>query len=441
MSRKVTLSMLRARLRTRGRAKDRVFYLDLRHEDFGQLGRVTLHDPRHPKWPNKGRTTADEAEAKRWLEEKYLSWIRTRLATDPCGPVTTEEACDVYIAALTQKFGPDYNTVVNRRSVFNVHVKPALGALPLTSLDAPRVRPFLENLEVVRRKHGKVWKEPAGFRTRTNVRTALQALWNHFHEDIPAPFGQIRLENDDLRRRRIEARDRGDLFLDETPSTYSPDEVLEILAHAMVYDRQVLSRPNLAVKTILNTAEVIAAQLGLATRIEELMPIRWGQILDDLGLVRIPGTKNDNAWRWAPIQDGVRPWIERLRTYSANPAPSDYLVRTDPRPSGKGRKPSGSTYQSRVERVLTRAGLKYPRKLTHIFRATHITWATGNGYPDDRLKRWVGHADPKEGATGLYRDPDKLARMLTVRDRTYLVGLPTPEECEERAREIMRGPK
>ena len=151
MSRKITFSMLSARLRTRGRAKDKVQYLDLRHEDFGHLGRVTLRDPRHPEWPDRGRTTADKKTAERWLEEKYLSWIRTQAATDSEEPGTVAEACDEYIADLTRKFGPDYNTVVNRRSVFNVHVKPALGSLPLTAMDARRVRPFLESLKVVRR--------------------------------------------------------------------------------------------------------------------------------------------------------------------------------------------------------------------------------------------------------------------------------------------------
>ena len=444
MSRNITLKSLSARLRMRGRAKDKVWCLDLRQEAFGMLGRLTLRDPGHPHWPKKGRTTSDQKTAERWLEERYLSYVRAEAALKAGGgsgtPAMITEACDRFIADLSKTLGADHNTVANWRSVFNVHVKPALGNLPLTALDTPRVRAFLEGLEVTRRKHGKIRKEPAGFRTRTNVRTALQALWRHFHKDVPPPFGAIHLENDDRKRLIRDAAKRGELFLQDTPDTYSSAEILEILAHAMAYDHLVITgRPNIAATVIPNTAEVIALQLGFATRIEELMALRWRQVLENPGIARIPGTKNDNAWRWVPIQDCVRPWLTRLRSHAGEPAPNDYVVRTDPRPRGQGRKPSKKTYQSRISRVLTRARLKYNQELTHIFRATHITWATANGYPNASLRRWIGHAISEEqGAFGAYIDPDRVARDLTPRDRTYLVGLPSPDECAARALEILR---
>lgn len=94
------------------------------------------------------------------------------------------------------------------------------------------------------------------------------------------------------------------------------------------------------------------------------------------------------------------------------------------------RRPSKKTYQGRIARVLERAGLKFEGKVTHIFRATHMTWAAAAGYPDDRLQMWVGHAEPHDGITNLYLDAAIIARMLTAADHTYIRDLPHPAETE-----------
>jgi integrase len=437
--RKLDAKLLKGRLKSRKRKHGTRWFLDLRHEDFGHLGRVTVRDPEHPEWPTKGRAASTRAEAERWVGGPYLDWVRNEVARRRSGSravSTVAQACDRYLADLTAELGADHNTVANRRSVFNAHVKPAFGSLPLAALTTDRVAQFLRNLTVTKRRHGEVRQEEASYRTKTNVRTALQALWRHFHEDTPPPFGTIRLKDNTRARRRRLAAQHGVMLLDLDRDAYSPEEVRRILAHAIAYDREILGRPNLAATTIPNTAETIALQLGFATRIHELVAIRWRYLFEDEGVIWIPGTKTDAAPRWFPLLDSVRPWIARLRDKVPGPAPEDYLLRKDPRPGQGATPPSKKTYQGRIARVLRRADLKFDRKLTHIFRATHVTWAIGAGLPKKRIEVLIGHAKSEDEAFNRYVDAALVARLMTERDRTYLPWLPTPEECEELAREI-----
>lgn len=438
--RKLDAAALKRRLKSRGLKRRATWYLDLRHEDFGYMGRITVRDPNHPKWPTKGRAAASREEAERWIDSgPYVDWVRseiTRSRSGSHGVSTVAEACDRYLADLSAELGADHTTVANRQSVFNAHVKPALGSLPLAALTTDRVGRFLRSLTVTKRKHGEVWQEEASYRTKTNVRTALQALWRHFHEDTQPPFGTIRLKDTTRARRRRLAAQRGVALLDLDRDAYSPEEVRLILAHAIVYDREVLCRPNLAATTIPNTAEVIALQLGFATRINELASIRWRYVFEDEAVVWIPGTKTEAAPRWFPLLDSVRPWIVRLRGKVSGPEPEDYLLRRDPRPGHGTTRPSKKTYQGRIARVLRRAGLKFDRKLTHIFRATHVTWAIGAGFSKKRIESFIGHSKSEDEAFNRYVDAALVARLMTDRDRTYLPWLPTPEECEELACEI-----
>lgn len=440
---KITVDRLKRRLTTRGRANGKVFVLDLRHSDFGRLGRMTVLDPSDPKWPNGGRAAKTRAEADKWLEN-YVTYIRNEIAKRTNGtdlPATVTQACDKFIADLEAdaRYGPEHNTVANYRSAYNVHVKPAFGALPLTALSTARVRQFLDNLKVTKSRHGQEYKEAASHRTKTNVRAALQALWRHFDKDNPPPFGTIVLKNTDRPNLRAAAL-RGDILAEEERDAYSPEDVLTILAYAMIEDREkIASLPHVAVRVIPNTAEVIALQLAFATRIEELTFMRWKHVDLEYDMAWIPGTKNESAPRWVPLQTSAGPWFQRLRNLNPEAMPEDFLLRVDPRPHGRSRRPAVKTYQGRIGRVLMRAGLKMPQKLTHIFRATHRTWALGNGYNTRRLDMWMGHVTKGEEIPRLYTSRAQVARMMHPADRTYLPMLPSPEECEARAAEILQG--
>lgn len=440
MPRRITTEALAARLKARGRGRRRpTWYLDLRHEDFGNRGRMTVRDPGHPEWPNGGRAARTRQEALEWLEPAYVQWLKreTRRAGTGSRPSpTVAEACESLLKELARDLGPDHNTVSNWRSAFNVHVKPAFGPLPITALTSDRIRPFLTNLQVTKRRHGTIWKQDAAHHTKTNVRAALQALWHHFDSDAPPPFGEIRLSD---RRRRSRARwdaaERGEQV--GTRTGYGSDEVRRILAHAVAYDREIIARPNVAARVLPNTAQTIALQLGLATRIDELTFVRWRHVFEEHGLVYVPGTKNESAARWVPIQENLVPWLERLRQLCAGAEPDDFILRVDPRTVGQWQRPSKKTYQGRISKVLERAGLKFEGKATHIFRATHMTWAAATGYSDERLKRWVGHAEPVEGVMNLYIDAEIVARTLIPADRTYLRDLPRPDEVESLAERIL----
>ena len=440
MPRNVTRDSLTARLKAR-RGKGRTtWYLDLRHEDFAGIGRMTLRDPSHADWPAKGRTARTKAEAELWIEARYVDHVRREVRaarTSPDARKTVAEACDSFVADLEAQLGPDHNTVGNWRSVCEVHLKPAFGLLPMTALTPARVRPFLNGLKVAKRRRGKTWESPARYHTKTNVRAVLRAVCRHVDPDFPLLTAELRIEQDSRSRELREAAASGRIMGDVV--AYSRADVARILGFAADYDRRsITAKPNVAARVIPNTAAAIALQVGLGVRIEELMHLRWSHVFLDEGLVYVPGTKSQWAVRWTPIQLSLLPWIHHLRELQGAPRPEDFLFRVDPRRGGEYRTPSKKTYGGRIARVLKRAGLKVEQKATHIFRATHITWAQG-GYPLGRLQRWVGHSGSQTITETVYTDPRLMAAELIPADRTYLGDLPTPEDAASLAVRIARG--
>ena len=342
--------------------------------------------------------------------------------------VRVKEAADRYLAHLEAELGAEHNTVTNRRSVCRVHVVPLLGSRPLAALTREVVRDFLESLRVVRREGGRTVRQPAKLRTRTNARDTLAAVWRHACPDEDPPFAGIRLADREVaRQRRLAAREGRIEELIE-PNVYTREQVVEILAAAMWYDRQLISgRPNVAVRVLPNTAETIALQLGSAARIEEEMALRWLCLRPDEEAVFIPGTKSFNAARWIPLQRSLVPWLERLRALQGgSPDPDAFVVRTHPaRPFAHGSK---KTYQGRIARVLRLAGLKLPRKCTHIFRATHLSWGSTR-IPAPALRAYAGHSNPHGGAMDAY--VTLLPPFMPDEHRAY-IDLPSPQEIEAR---------
>jgi integrase len=443
MSDSLSLDALRARLSKRGRARDAVWVLDLRHAQFGHLGRLTVRDPSAPGWPHSGKSTTQSAVAERWLKDAYLPWLQRQLAvrrdaaSANSGNLDVGEAAEQYLDWLTRRLGADHNTVLNRRSVVTNHLTTIARVL-LTALNPAPVRRLLNGLMVIKRtRGGQPTAVPASTRTKGNVRTTLQAIWRYHYPDLGTPFGTVRIEDDSAAIRRRLAAESGDLLLDESPTAYAPEQILEILATAWVYDELILGRPNLRGRTIPNTAGAIALQLGFATRVSELLRMRWSHHVAEHAVARIPGTKTAYSFRWMPVQDSVSPWLQWLRVLGGDPAPTEFILRVDPRAAGAGKKPSKNTFAARIARVLELAGHKHRGRATHVFRATHITWALRNGFSAERLKRFIGHRPQAEkGALGTYVDAALFAKDLRPRDRTYLSELPCPEQVRVRAEEL-----
>lgn len=395
------------RLKTRASARGAVFVLDLRGREWAgaplaKSGFLTLRNPAGDGWPAKGATTLDPDVAEQWLREHYAPWIERKLQIAQGGPdagLTVAEACDAYLKHLMELLGEGHSTVSVRRSVIRVHLKPAFGDVPLAALTRKRLRQFLEGLQVRKWEGGVLREVPAMRRTKENVRSSLQALWQHTYPDTAWPFGAISLADRGSSRRRREAAETGEISAMIAPKTYTYEEITALLEAAAEYDRTVLGRANL-LPWVPNTAETIALLLGTAARIDELMLLRWKHVFFDLGVIFIPGTKSAGAPRWIPMQRSLRPWLERLRAlHGGDPSPEAYVLHA--RRRAPLERPSRKTYGARLGRIEKQTGLKRRQKATHVFRATSLSWAAPH-LPEGALKAYAGHSRPRGGATDAY---------------------------------------
>ncbi|MHB1071739.1 MAG: hypothetical protein ACYC3Q_02840 [Gemmatimonadaceae bacterium] len=439
------------RLQTRPGAKRAAFRLDLRHRDFGAKGYVTLRQPDTLGWPERGRFTFDQEEAREWVSEHYAAWLwQERHGTASPAAVagaargTFGAAADAYLEALRMEKGEHHNTYRNRQTHVEVHLRPKLGDLGMVpeAFSKRAVRQFLEQVTVNPRKYGNPAPRPASPAQRSALRDTLSAIWrHHFDDEIAPPFTGLRLENGAEKRARIEAIKEGVVGVGKKVRAYTQEEIVRALVAAWWYDRTVLSAlPNVACTTIPNSPAAVASLYANAMRIEEMNLWRHCHIFESEGAVWVPGTKTDAAPRFMPLQETLQPWIDWSRALVASRGlacePEDFVVRATwtKRRDNKGKlKPSGrGTYGNRLALILTLAGLKVPGKRTHIFRGSHIT--QGKLRPDlidgEKLQQYVGHANPHGEVTSLY--VDERPPFIPPAHRTY-IELPTPDEVERLA--------
>lgn len=424
------------RLQQRPGARNGAQRLDLRHADFANRGYVTLRNPASPGWPERGATTTQKGEAERWVRKSYaellLRKLRPELFPARVRPRTVAAALDDYIRWLTAEKGEGHNTTLNRRSHAEVHIKPALGSLPFDAdfLTRARVTEFLGNLQVTVSKYRSVTKAPAAPGMIDAVRDTLRATWVHHFPEIAPPFGGIKLARARRRQAEVEAIKAGEVGLGHAPVSYTYEELVRILVAAMWYDQHaIVNIPNVRVTTVPNSAHAIAMQTANAMRINELMYWRWKHVHRAEGCIWIPGTKNETAARWAPLQLSLIPWLDaawKMRVnHGERPAPSSFVItsRWNPKPDH----PSGdTTYQGRAALILLLAGLKIPGKATHPFRATHITWGErSSNISHEQIQGFVGHATALGKVTRLYVDRRPI--FIAPEHRQY-IKLPTPAE-------------
>ena len=350
-----------------------VYIVDLRHPGLGNHGRLRVRCRTSSQWPNAGPTTGDRATAEAWLEAYYVPWLQEEqnIRQAGAGRMTVEQAFEGYLKALEKGLRtPQHNTVINRRSAFTVHIRAAFEGIPLAALSKETVRRFLENLEVEKWEFGKKVRRPAEYRTRGNIRSALLAVWNHHYPGVPCPYSGIRLSRKSGNAALIIAQRTG-VPTSIRKKTYTPDEIRSILVQAVLQDRAGILKPNVVVRVLPNTAAVIACLVGTGMRITELVYWRWSHIDLDRRRALVPGSKTLSAERLIPVQDQLVPWLLWLRRQQGEPRGDEFVIRTHPRII---RPAAQNTYQNRIKRVLDAASLKIPRKVTHIFRATHSTW-------------------------------------------------------------------
>lgn len=437
---------LHDRLDVRPGAKQPAIRLDLRHRAYGHRGYETLRDPKHPEWPKSGRFTSDREEAKRWIDEAYGAWLYDQVhgvAPEPASPSSAPPggqevaaAADAYVVHLRATKGPRHNTTKLRTTHVEVHIKPALGAMPMTAEALGRrvVRNFLHALTVTYGKYGPRNSGPASRAQKDAVKDTLSAIWKHHNDDVAPPWSGLRLDDGAEKQARVQAVRAGEVGVGHVVKAYTYDQLLHILVAAMWYDQQaIISRPNVQCSVVPNSAGAVACLTAAAMRIAELAYWRWKHIFERA--LWIPGTKTESAPRWAPYQHALSPWIRWLHEQrlerGAALDPESFVIHSawrQPRDDEGRWVPTGhSTYIRRLGIILRLAGLKIPQKATHIFRATHITHGESRSdlVTHERLQQYVGHADAFGGVTDSY--VDKRPPFMPDSHRQY-IKLPTPEE-------------
>lgn len=441
---------LAKRIRTRTHPSGEVsFYLELRGIEWGDKGQLTIRFPGHPDWPKKGVAVNSIEEAEEQLEH-YADWLekeKSGMSSRRAAVVTWAKAIPAYLDALEAEKGTDHGTFKAHRSALMNYVLPRWGGEPLT-LQTKAVGDWLSKVTVTKKRGDRYVQERAAANTMRVAYAAMRACWRHHFGGHSTPsFNGIRIRSDDDSvQRKADARE-GRIRLSPTQG-FGAQTVYEILVQAAIDDYMgIRSLPKVWPRSVPNTPEVIAWQIGTMTRITELMHIRWHGWQDseqvpmvDLeragGVLYVPGTKSGNAPRWVVIWDALRPWILRMRHVSLSPAESTGFVFATPT-SGSA-PPSEGTYAGRVDKAITGAGAKRKGTRTHILRNTGSTWV-GTRLAANLLKTLMGHSSAHGGATDFYLDPHLLVLEMPAGFRTYMDGLlPSPEDVYGEASKRLR---
>lgn len=412
-------------------------YLDLRSEKYGHMGRMVMHDPKDPQWPNAGRTTKSASEAGKWVE-RYAEWLATELtarkeaekAGDEVETLTVADACSRYLKHVAIRKGKSHNTYKNRESQVRQHIVPMFGARPLTSLSKREVRQWLNKLTVTKAERDARVTSDAAVNTKRNLRTTLLAVWHHNMPDVESPHRDIWLdERDDRPVHKQIATDSYELsdLLKPRSGALRPSELRELLVAAMWYDMTVLSRPNMRRISFANTAFTVALYCATGCRLEEGVRIRWECVNEDEGYVVVFSVKSEEPVRIVPLQDSLRPWLKEAR--AAHVArwgelkPKDRVIQT----SSRSKIARRSTLQKKIAKALQFADNKTPKKILHGFRATFASHCASKPklMSKEMLKMYLGHSDAYGGATD-----DYVSLLIGLMEDSHrqTIQLPTPDE-------------
>jgi len=418
------IRLLHTRLRKRrfGRRSEH-YRLDLRRQGLSGE-RLVVRDPRSKGWPDKGRAARTQAEALAWVDA-YVDRLGAPWFKGVRDLRTVGEYGEAYLAALKTRSG-DGSTFRNYRSAFRNHIEPYLGAEVLRTVGPADVQTLLDGFRTTEgKKPGKV--------LRVTVLTVLGNIWRSaFGKKSPPPWeGEIEVEHVNPAVRRRERAVRG-VRTHARGKGHTVSELHWIMVAAVALDLVGEANPRKRRGTN-NHAETVASLIYQIVRAEEVTFIRHKDVDRALRAVCVPGTKTHAAEeRFAPIQRGYEPWLERALARGASP--EHFLLPT----SEPARLPCVDTIKGKVGRVLQVAGLKRVGDLTHVFRGTAMSIALGAGLSADEVAILAGHRLPADPLINEHylRWAAFLQRLGPRAD--FMPDLGTPEELEEEARRAIR---
>lgn len=423
-----------------------VYTLDLRAKQFAgtPATRITLRAPDAPGWPDLGRTTEDEAEARRWVEESYAKWLMKEIglkSVNPDGPRTVSEGAVLFVQSLVVvKRAADGSHVENVRakdaslvSMIRTHVVPLLGHLPMAAIEPETVGDSVKCLMVSKAvSQGVTKREEAARGTKRRFLAALSAIWRHSYPFRPIPWAGVRIPDDSLEKANsgeVNGFDDESILLgDEDTGALTSEQLLRLLVAAMYSDLKRLADRKVRDSFLPNTAHAIALQVSTGVRISELADIRWGHIFTK-GYCVIQNAKRKQVGqprRVVPVQETVQAWLDELRiTEGAHLEPNGYVIRTDPR-GGTRKKAALTTLAKRIADAHVVAGVKQEGKATHGLRATYASHADNCPHIDGKtLQKYLGHHRVYGMSTDQY-----IRQMIDMMQDSHrrIIKLPTPDE-------------
>lgn len=424
---------LLTRVRTRTiRGRD-VIWLDLRGKKWADLGRLTLRDPAHRRWPRQGETTSDLETAEKWIRTSYVPWIQSRIAARKHGGATTtvRDAALAYIQEReAQSIESEDNTLIMRRGHVHNHIIPHIGDEVLADLTQKTVQGWLNTLMV---DDGNGGKRPGSRSSKLNVLQTLKAIWKATPAlaHLPYSFGRISINGIPASERKVGLRDGERFELSEQPLDIQ--EIPRFMRSAWKRDKEVWSRPPIAARSLPLSAFASALLMCTGARVTEACWIRWKDVDLASGTITIPGSKSKAAYAQIPLQNALRPWLDWARDLHTErlgrePGPEDLLIQND---ATKYRTEPARRLilYTAVARALEDAGLKIPGRGPHALRKTFATQAALAGISVTRVKQLLRHATVFGGVTDAYvRD---MARHITEKERQIMDSVPSPEELEK----------
>ncbi|TVP47282.1 MAG: site-specific integrase [Gemmatimonadales bacterium] len=434
------------------RRKEGAFFLDLRTEQWGHEGRVQVRDPKHPRWPSKGRDPVDEGEAERWVREDYHPYLVQKLASGggAADNITVRGAADAYLEHLLTTLDSrkeKHSTFRNRKAQLGTPLAP-LHDQPLKMLTHRAAVEWLRGLRVDRIINGKPVKTEPAASYRKNLLESLRAVYRHAFPRLDCPFtdawrefsvSDTTLKEDILAGNPLHLSSLGE-------TAYEREDILRLLVAGAYHDKAVIAEsPPLRGRTRQISAETVALMFGTGGRLVEVCRMQWQDVIEGSpgrpDRLYIRGTKNTNAFRAQPIQKGLKPWLDRMRERCTQelgrpPRPKDYLIQINSR--GYSTSPVSRSLGERVAKVQVLAGLKREQKAAHIFRASFISHVRTAVHPEKghllipeaRLAEYVGHATLAAGSrTDVRREyVQQLVSAMEPEHAWALDWLPTPEE-------------
>lgn len=354
------------------------------------MGRVTLRDPKHPAWPDKGERTEDPAVAEKWRWE-YMALAQGKVARrqlgKPAGKTLEQARDELILYRERQDFSPQ--TTQNDKSALRALADVVGWDRVLHDITTDDVQDALDALV------------DAGYAPST-VQT-YQVHMSHLFRWAgvrPNPARKRSSENDEgvVVPRKVER----DIF------TWSNDELVMLRDAADAVDAERFRYARLMV------------EVGLATgaRYREMLALRWEDFDPRMRTVRI-------ARQVAAYRRGIKPPKSRKgRTAVVLPFFWDHYregTRGHVLPGPDGRPMRSKAAEDTFKAVLVEAGLDAPGRAFHDLRRTYGRMFLEAGGWMDELQRSLGHKSIRTTEQQYGKFQEDVAAQFAV-DRMYGEG-------------------